>query len=133
LQNIYKVISDTIQCRLPNVDFDALSKKYYETTEHRRIANLLQGWLKQIITWNPDVQQLVDGGRDKVQVLVPTPFEIPFGEFRQVAQQRGLLVIQPSGMAMGTPVGAQASVFQFLRGDRASELKDFFSDQPATR
>lgn len=94
---------------------------------------MLQGWLKQIIAWNPDVQQLVDGAKDTVQVLVPTPFEIPFGEFRQVAQQRGLLVIQPAGTALGTPVGAQASVFQFLRGDSASQLKDLVGDQPTTR
>jgi hypothetical protein len=54
--------------------------------------------------------------------LVPANLDQPFNEFIQEATRRRFLVIRRAGMAIGTPIGAQASIFEITPGEKIEEL-----------
>jgi hypothetical protein len=128
LRSVYRTISENINCNTPSVDFNSLSARYFAITEPKRISNLLREWFKQIIIWNPELTQVVDGTLETCQVLIPMHLEPAFVEFRDHVEQRRLLVIQPQGMGIGTRIAAQASIFQFTRGERASDIPDLLAE-----
>ena len=124
LEHLYKKISDTIGCNLPNVNFENLSKDYLFITETKRLSDLLIGWTRQLFTWNPEMSLLFDGTKDSVEALVPGHLEVPFMEFLQTANSKSYLNVTPHGFAMGTRIGAQANIYLISRGAKFIEFKE---------
>ncbi|MDH6268482.1 hypothetical protein M2360_003888 [Rhizobium sp. SG_E_25_P2] len=122
LEHLYSLVSQSLKCRAPAIDFDERSKRYHSITDRIRLQRLILDWMKQLFVWNPQLSVKIFSGSFADDILVPASFDQPFEEFIHEAARRGYLKIERAGMAMGTRVGAQASVFTFTPGDNFSEL-----------
>lgn len=127
LTYLYGMIAKTIGCTAPALDFKEISQKYFDITEVNRAHDLLKNWIMQLIQWNPRLDDIIDGKIDELQINIPPNFDAPFAEFRQLAHTRELLIIDPGGMALGTPVGAFASVYRVAKSTRTSEIRTLLS------
>jgi hypothetical protein len=124
---LYGTIAKTIGCGPPSSDFKQLAKDYFDVTEVNRTHDLLKNWIIQLIAWNPQLSELVDGNIDELQIHIPPNLDPAFTEFRQLAQVQKLLVVEPAGMAMGTPIGPFASVYRAAKSERTSEIRALLS------
>jgi hypothetical protein len=122
LRHLYELISKAIGCNLPDANFQQMAAHYHDITETARINTLLREWTKSLLMWNAQMKDLLDGKLASIPLLVPAHLDSAFEEYVKLTAARGFLRITRAGMAMGTPVGPQASVFQCERGETVDEL-----------
>lgn len=110
--------------RMPAVSFSELARSYTDLTETTRRSNLLSSWTKQLLEWNPELTRLIEGQVGELEVMIPAQLDIQFTDYVRTAKASDLFAIERAGMAIGTRVGPQATVFRFRLGSRSSDLAD---------
>jgi hypothetical protein len=130
LSQLYRIIANTLDCAVPSKDFGGLGKKYYEITEINRVNTLLQGWLKQLIVWNPEIINVLNSTADSTDILIPLHLDPAFQQFREIAAKRELLILEPKGAGMGTRIGPQAGIYRLARGSHAEDLTGLLKENP---
>ncbi|MCQ1056921.1 hypothetical protein LRP52_02400 [Photobacterium sp. ZSDE20] len=126
LKHLYEQITEAINCQLPNIDFSAEVNKYREITETQRVQRMIHGWFTQLKNWNPDLDSLFDD-KEVIEILIPAQADADFLNFKQDVEQSEFLIVEQAGMAMGTRVGAQASVWNLRRGVKFDVLKSLLN------
>ncbi|MHB1591962.1 MAG: hypothetical protein ACYCTW_10585 [Sulfuricella sp.] len=122
LKHLYGQISAAIGCQVPAIDYDNAILKYQQVTETNRIRRFITGWIGQLSQWNPEFEQIFQD-KDTIEILVQSNLDEPFLAFKREVESRYLLKINSQGMAMGTRIGAHASIWIVSRGDKFDELK----------
>jgi hypothetical protein len=122
LSHLYGLIADAVGCQKPNVDFALRTNGYAALTESIRIQREIVSWVRQLFEWNPALEAKLKAGQEDEDVLVPANLDQPFLNFAKGATDRGFLSIVGHGMAMGTRIGAQASIFKIGPGPAFVEM-----------
>ena len=121
LEHLYGQISSAIGCQKPEIDYLKLTEKYREITEvHRKQRNIKQ-WYADIQQWNPEFTKVFHG--ESIEILIPAEYDLEFREFKHEVEINKMLVIEPKGMAMGTRVGIQATVWLVSQGENFEEFR----------
>lgn len=128
LDHLYALISKAVGCNKPNIDFKRATETYSSISERRRIQGVIVSWTKQLVAWNPNLSSLFDEAVQIADVLVPADLDRPFQEYIHEATARDFLKIERAGMAMGTRVGPQASVFNVSRGSEFDSFAHLFKE-----
>jgi hypothetical protein len=124
LNHLYDLIAGSIGCRKPEVDFQVRCTAYSEITDALHIERTITSWANQLFKWNPRLLEKLINGTVEDSAHVPADLEPPFRVFVQAANEKQYLSIQATGMAMGTPVGLHAAIYQVARGVNFSELME---------
>lgn len=122
LKHLYEQISKAINCQLPSIDYANEALKYKNLTEKNRIERSIIDWVANISVWNPEFEGIFHGN-DGVEILIPSQFEAPFFDFKREIESLKYLRVESRGMAMGTRVGAQATVWNIFKGDDFDDFK----------
>ncbi|MFT5298513.1 MAG: hypothetical protein ACI9YH_004561 [Colwellia sp.] len=120
LEHLYGQISTAIGCQKPDKDYSILTRKYELLTEVLRKERFLKQWHANILQWNPDFSKVFHN--ETIQLLIPAEAEQLFREFQNEMNLNRMLILEAKGMAMGTRVGAQASVWKVSQGDNFAEF-----------
>jgi hypothetical protein len=129
LEHLYGQISSAIGCHKPNKDYASDIDKYRAITETQRRERAIRHWFAQIQQWNPEFSNIFQG--NEVEVLVPAEVDHAFRQFIQDPEIIQLLKFESRGMAMGTRVGIQASVWAAKQGEKFADLKRIVESGPA--
>ncbi len=121
LEHLYGQISAAIGCQRPSKGFAADVIIYKVVTETERRERAVRQWFSHLQQWNPEISGVFQGR--EVEVLVPSEADIAFRQFAQECQSNGMLTFSAGGMAMGTRVGIQASVWVVAQGKNFDEFK----------
>lgn len=116
IDHLYRQISEAVGCKTPKIDFAQRAQMYQALTERIRLQRVILSWMHQLIDWNPLFFDELEKTGSYNDLLVPANLDQPFQEFVSEARKRNLLDISRAGMAMGTRIGPQASVFSVIRG-----------------
>ncbi|MAZ10925.1 MULTISPECIES: TIR domain-containing protein [unclassified Limnobacter] len=130
LEHLYGQISTAIGCQKPQKNYASDINKYREITETNRRERAVRHWFAQIQQWNPEFSNIFQG--KEVEVLVPAEVDHAFRQFTQDPEVIRLINFEPKGMAMGTRVGLQASIWLAKQGVEFSELKRIVESGPAS-
>ncbi|MBO9099155.1 MULTISPECIES: TIR domain-containing protein [unclassified Rhizobium] len=122
LAHLYTLVAKAVGCNVPQIDFVGRTSSYLETTEGIRTRRLVTDWAKQLINWNPTMMESLKLNGSEEGIMVPANLDQAFQDFVTEAMSRGYLVIKRAGVAIGTRVGPQASVFDVSRGEKFDEL-----------
>lgn len=129
LEHLYGQISSAIGCQKPNKNYAADIEKYRVVTETQRRERSVRQWFAQLQQWNPEFSNIFQG--QEVEVLVPADVDHAFRQFTQDFEVSKMLKFNPRGMAMGTRVGLQASVWVAKQGEEFDELKRIVESRPS--
>ena len=121
LEHLYGQISSAIGCQKPNKDFATDVARYEVVTEAERRERTVRQWFSNLQQWNPEVAGVFQG--KEVEVLIPSEADIAFRQFVQDCQISGMLKFEARGMAMGTRVGLQASMWVVAQGEHFGKFK----------
>ena len=121
LEHLYGQISSAIGCQRPSKAFTADVARYKVVTETERRERAVRQWFFNLQQWNPEVSGVFQG--KEVEVLVPAEADIAFRQFVQNCLSNGMVKFEARGMAMGTRVGLQASVWIAAPGENFGEFK----------
>lgn len=116
LQHLYGLISQAVGCNAPQIDFALRASAYLTTTSEIQLKRGVLGWLQQLSLWNPDLIAKLSRGETDTDVLVPSHVDDSMMAFAADAQGLGICAVAASGMAIGTRVGASASVYHVVPG-----------------
>lgn len=128
LEHLYNQISKAIGCERPERDFKSDVERYKVITEIHRKERMLQQWVAQISSWNPEFRKVFEG--EEVEILVPSEADFAFREFHKEMDIYSILKFEPKGMAMGTRVGMQASVWMAKQGEKFNESRSLLNLPP---
>jgi hypothetical protein len=126
LEHLYGQISLAIGCQKPEKDYLKLTNKYREVTETHRKQRVLKQWHANLLQWNPEFTKVFHG--ETTELLIPAEADVAFREFQNEMNLSRMLVLEAKGMAMGTRVGLQASVWNVSQGENFSEFKKLVTD-----
>jgi len=121
LEHLYSQISNAIGCKVPQRDLKEDAKSYFKITEISRKQRSIQQWLNHLREWNPDFQKVFSG--EVIDILIPSEAEIAFKEFKREMETNSYLNFEAKGMAMGTRVGAQATIWEVEKGKNFKEFE----------
>lgn len=130
LEHLYGQISTAIGCHKPQKKYATDIEKYRAITETNRRDRAVRQWFAQIQQWNPEFSNIFQG--KEVEVLVPAEVDHAFRQFTQDREVSRLINFEPKGMAMGTRVGLQASIWLAKQGAEFSDLKRIVESGPAS-
>ncbi|WP_419205997.1 hypothetical protein [Photobacterium leiognathi] len=122
LKHLYEQISKAIDCQLPAINYEEEALRYKNVTEKYRIERTIIEWFSHLSQWNPEFEGIYHGN-DGIEILIPSQFEAPFFNFKREIESLKHLRFEPRGMAMGTRVGAQATVWNVFKGENFEALK----------
>ena len=125
LEHLYSQISSAIGCQKPEKDYLKLTEQYRQITEVLRKDRMIKQWHANIQQWNPEYTQVFHG--KSVELLIPAEADIAFREFKHQMDMEQMLILEPNGMAMGTRVGMQASIWQISPGVKFDLYKKIVS------
>jgi hypothetical protein len=129
LKHLYGLIAKAVGCRSPDVAFAERVSTYDEITHRVSLARSVLGWVRQLFVWNPTLEAGLRRGEAQRDVMVPANLDVQVQEFMRAAAEAGYIVMVRNGMALGTRVGAQASIFSVTPGDRLAELFDLLASE----
>lgn len=121
LEHLYGQISTAVGCNKPGKNYVADIEKYRSITETQRKERAVRQWFAQIQQWNPEFSNIFQG--EEVEVMIPSEVDHAFRQFAQDAEITCLINFESRGMAMGTRVGMQASVWSAKQGVDFKNLK----------
>lgn len=121
LEHLYGQISSALGCQKPEIDYLKLTTKYREITETIRKQRAIKQWHANIQQWNPEFTKIFHG--ETIEILIPAEADLEFREFKNEVELNKMLIIASRGMAMGTRVGIQASVWLVSQGENFHEFK----------
>ncbi|MBW8298907.1 MAG: toll/interleukin-1 receptor domain-containing protein [Hydrogenophaga sp.] len=122
LEYLYQAISNAVGCQKPAINFGERAATYLETTDRVRLKRLVFDWISQLFEWNPEFKLQLKGGNQEIEIMVPANLDQPFMQFVNEVNERRYLIVQRAGMAMGTRVGPQASIFKVAPGEEVDAL-----------
>ena len=114
LRHLYEQVSAAVGCKLPPANFAGLVARYKDITEVHRCARAIREWFSRLLSWNPELSSLAT--EDAVEILVPAEADAAFRQVLALFASENFLVFEPRGMAMGTRVGFQATVWIARKG-----------------
>lgn len=117
LKHLYEQIAQAVGCQLPSINYTQESQKYRSITEEKRVKRNIDNWFKNLTSWNPELSKELNNSNKSGDVLIPSQFESDFFNFKKESEDLGFLHFTANGMAMGTRVGAQASVWSVSKGE----------------
>ncbi len=120
LRHLYEQISTAIGCKLPLSDFTGFVGKYRLITEEHRISRVVREWWARLLSWNPELPRLTT--EEQLEILIPADADVAFRQIQNLFSSEKLLDFESRGIAMGTPVGMQASVWIVRKGQEYSRL-----------
>lgn len=122
LEHLYSLISDAVGCQKPNVDFAVRVGAYNQITTKHQLERGIVGWLRQLSSWNPNMLAKLSQHQADDDVLVPAHVDHIMLDFASDATKAQMLLVEGSGFAMGTRVGAQASIYKLTPLERFGEF-----------
>ena len=131
LEHLYGQISSAIGCQKPAKNYSADVERYRAVTEVQRKERAVRQWFARIQQWNPEFSTIFQG--KEVELLIPAEVDHAFRQFALDPESRSLIEFEAKGMAMGTRVGMQASVWLAKQGNLFSELKRIVESGPANQ
>ena len=120
LEHLYERIASAIGCAKPERDLPADIAVYTQITEVQRRQRLIEEWFAQLRIWNPELNKSL--ASDELEIIIPSTHDSQFQQFKFEVEEEKYLTLEPRGMAMGTRVGMQASVWLLRKG---SNYKSF--------
>ena len=123
LEHLYSQISNAIGCEVPQRDLKEDAESYFKITEISRKQRSIQQWLNHLREWNPEFQKVFNG--EVIEILIPSEAEIAFKEYKREMESNNYLDFEAKGIAMGTRVGAQATVWEVKKGNNFKEFEQF--------
>jgi hypothetical protein len=129
LEHLYGQVSSAIGCQKPIRDYTADIEKYRKVTETQRLEREVRHWFAQLQRWNPDFSRVFQG--QEVEVLIPADVDHAFRQFIQKPEISEMLEFASHGMAMGTRVGLQASVWLAKQGEKFEEFTRIVESRPS--
>jgi hypothetical protein len=73
-----------------------------------------------LLSWNPELPRLAT--EEQLELLIPAEADAAFRQVKDLFASEKLLDFEPRGMAMGTRVGMQASVWIVRKGVEYQKL-----------
>lgn len=125
LEHLYGQISSAIGCHKPEIDYLRLTEKYREITEIHRKNRVIKQWYANIQQWNPEFTQVFKG--ESVEILIPSEADAAFREFKYEIEADKMLILEATGMSMGTRVGMQATNWLVSQGENFENFKVIIS------
>jgi TIR domain len=127
LKHLYCLIAESLGCSVPIINFDATSQSFLEISETNRVRDMLSFWLNHLSSWNPDFSRIFANEQTLEDVMIPQHAERDFGSFIDECHTRLYLQIEMKGTAMGTSIGAIATILSVSRGVKFDEMRRLIS------
>jgi TIR domain len=112
LEHVFGKIAQSIGCTKPAIDYAALSVRYKDITEIRRINRYMKESINSIIHMNPEFNELINGNKESIDILIHPQQDFQLQEFFNECRKKNFADIKAHGFAMGTRIGAQANIYK---------------------